>query len=90
MTTTFWTNDPSILFNKESIFQIWPLTNMSYEEKLNAITRLVIVLTILGFMVTMSRNIVLVGVVTLLIIFGLYKTQKKKNNQRIIPDKRRV
>ena len=87
MTTTFWTNDPSILFNKESIFQIWPLTNMSYEEKLNAITRLVIVLTILGFMVTMSRNIVLVGVVTLLIIFGLYKTQKKKITSELFQTK---
>ena len=87
MTTTFWTNDPSILFNKESIFQIWPLTNMSYEEKLNAITRLVIVLTILGFMLTMSRNIVLVGVVTLLIIFGLYKTQKKKITSELFQTK---
>jgi hypothetical protein len=78
MTTTFWSNEPTILFNKEHILQLWPTSNMAYEEKLNAITRLVILMTILGYVFTRSSNIVLVGLATLAIIFALYKTRKQK------------
>ena len=78
MASTFWLNDPSILFNKDYIFQLWPSSKMSYEEKLNAISRLVIILSILGFIVTMSKNILLVGIITLIIIFAMYKMQKQK------------
>ena len=49
MTTTFWINNPMILFQKENINQLWPKDTMTSDEKLNAITRLVIILTILDF-----------------------------------------
>jgi hypothetical protein len=78
MTSTFWINQPSILFNKDYILQVWPTTKMSYEEKLNAISRLVIIMTILGFIVTMNKNILLIGVVTLVAIFAMYKIRKQK------------
>ena len=48
----FWLNDPSILFKKDQINYLWPKENMSKNDKLNAITRLVILLSILGFLVT--------------------------------------
>jgi hypothetical protein len=76
--TPFWTNEPTILLNNQHISQIWPLTNMSYEEKLNAISRLVILLTILGFIATMSKNILFIGIITLFIIFGIHKIQGQK------------
>ena len=78
MTTQFWTNDPTILFNKDYIFELWPTMNMCYEEKLNAITRLVILLTILGYILTMSQRILIVGVLTLVVIFVLFKMRKQK------------
>jgi len=78
MTTTFWSNDPTILFNKDSVFQIWPTTTMTYEAKLNAITRLVIIMTILGYIATMSMNMILVGFTTIVVIFALYKLRKPK------------
>jgi hypothetical protein len=87
MSAPFWTNEPSILFNKQYIFQVWPTTNMSQEEKLNAISRLVIALTILGFMITMSRSIVFIGIVTLAVIFVLYKTQKQKITKELFQSK---
>ena len=37
MTTPFWSNEPTILFNKDDILQLWPTENMSFEAKLNAI-----------------------------------------------------
>ena len=56
MTIPFWFNDPSILLNKKHIFVIWPNSFMTYEEKLNAITRLVILLSVCGYILTNSQN----------------------------------
>ena len=78
MASTFWLNDPSILLNKEYILQLWPTSSMSFEENLNAISRLIIILSILGFLATRSINIIIVGVVTLIVIIILYNTRKPK------------
>lgn len=78
MTIQFWSNDPTILFNKEYIFELWPTASMCYEQKLNAITRLIILLTILGYILTMSKRVLAVGVLTLLFIFILYNMRKQK------------
>ena len=43
-TQQIWSNEPTILFNKDYIFELWPTTNMSYEQKMNAVTRLIIIL----------------------------------------------
>jgi hypothetical protein len=84
MTIPFWTNDPLILFNKDYIFELWPNSNMSYEQKLNAITRVIIIITILGYVLTMSLRILLVGFVTLILIFALYKMRKQKLTANIL------
>jgi len=78
MTIQFWSNQPTILFNKEYIFELWPNKEMCYEQKLNAITRLVILLTILGYILTMSLRILAVGAITLIIIFILFTMRKQK------------
>jgi len=78
MTIQFWSNQPTILFNKEYIFELWPTSDMCYEQKLNAITRLVILITILGYILTMSMRILGVGVITLIIIFVLFTMRKQK------------
>jgi hypothetical protein len=78
MTSIFWINEPTILFNKDYILQIWPTTKMTYEEKLNAISRLIIILTILGFILTMNKSILFIGVVTLVAIVAMYKMRKQK------------
>ena len=77
MTTPFWSNDPTILFNKESILQIWPNQQMAFETKLNAISRLVIIMSILGFIFTRNFNLIIIGILTLAIIFTLYKLRKQ-------------
>jgi len=78
MTTPFWSNDPTILFNKDSIFQLWPTANLTFEGKLNAISRIVIVLSILGFLFTKKQNFIIIGLITLAIVFSLYKLRKEK------------
>ena len=83
MTTPFWSNDPTILFNKDSIFQLWPTENLTFEAKLNAISRIVIVLSILGFLFTQKQNFIIIGLITLAIVFSLYKLRKDKIVQEL-------
>jgi len=78
MTTPFWINDPTILFNKDYILELWPTPNMNYQQKLNSITRMVIFITILGYILTMSIRILLVGIVTIVLIVALFKMRKQK------------
>ena len=77
MTTPFWSNDPKILFNKESILQVWPTQQMTFEAKLNAISRIIIGMSLLGFIFTRNWNLIIIGIVTLAIIFTLYKLRKQ-------------
>ena len=65
MTIEFWSNDPTILFNNQFIFELWPTPNMCYEQKLNAITRIVILITFLGYIFTMSIRVLIVGLITM-------------------------
>jgi hypothetical protein len=84
MTTPFWTNEPTILFNKEYMLELWPNSNMNYEQKLNAITRLIILVSILGYILTMSTRIIFVGIITLVIIFVLFKMKKQKLTKEML------
>jgi len=74
----FWANDPTVLFNKDYILQMWPLQTMTFDEKLNAISRLIIVLSILGFVLTKSIRFLVIGIITLAIIYFVYKMRKQK------------
>jgi len=84
MTIQFWTNDPTILFNKEYVLELWPTANMCYEQKLNSISRLIILLTILGYILTMSKRVLAVGALTLLVIFVLYSMRKQKVTKEML------
>ena len=73
--TPFWINDPLVLFKREEIMDIWPAPLMSIEQKLNAISRIVILLSILGFLITKNVNILFTGTITLAIFVMMYKLQ---------------
>ena len=78
MSTVFWFNDPTILLKKEYIFELWPTTSMSYEQKSNAIARLIILLSVLGYIFTSSTKILITGFITLIVIFAVFKSNKQK------------
>jgi hypothetical protein len=73
----FWFNDPTILFNKNYLMQVWPSNNMTFEEKINAISRLIIFLTILGLFITRNISILIIGILTLGILVTIYKMRKQ-------------
>lgn len=79
--TNIWFKDPTVLIDKNSFFQIWPCQNMSREEKINSITRLIIYLTFFGYLITQNLNILMSGIVTLIILVITYFILNKKHLQ---------
>ena len=74
---SFWISDPTILFNSKYITQLWPYSSMSRDEKLNAMTRFVILVTIIGFMCINRIIIVVLGLIMIGIIVLLYQNKKE-------------
>ena len=62
----FWINNPNILFDKQYIFEFFPIETMSYEQKLNTVTRTVLILTIIGFLFTRSFRLLLISFITII------------------------
>jgi hypothetical protein len=73
--TAFWLNDPTVLFNNAGIMEIVPMSGMNRESRLNAISRMITLLTILGYLLTLSYKIILLGVISLAMIAFLYVAQ---------------
>ena len=43
----FWATNPNILFDNKYLLEFFPVSEMTYNQKLNAITRTVIILSLL-------------------------------------------
>ena len=80
METPFWLDEPTILFKSSHIRQLWPSKEMTSNEKLNAITRIVFLLTLIGYLLNMKTRILLTGLITLGIIIIMY-FQRKENKE---------
>ena len=80
MSTSFWLYNPNILFKSNEISKIWPTNDMNFEEKLNVISRLVIILTLIGFLFTKNIKILLSGLVTLGTIILLFFLKRGKKS----------
>lgn len=72
MTVKFWTEDPYVLLNKTYITDVWPSENMDYTQKMNAISRLIMILSGLGFITLRSFPILVTGIVTLGVIVHMF------------------
>ena len=79
----FWSENPNVLFDSKYFFEFFPVEEMSYEQKLNAVTRTVIILTIVGFITTHQISTIVVGLVTICFIFMMFYYHKveKENNE---------
>jgi len=75
---SFWINEPTELFNKNEITQIWFNSSMSFNKKMNAISRLVILLTLFGFAITGEIKFMIIGLITLACIVFIYLVRSKQ------------
>ena len=82
----FWFKNPLALLNKDEITELWPTENMTLSRKLNSISRLVIILTVIGVLLTGSVKILVTSIVTLFVLVILYKTQYEKEEKEQIKE----
>ena len=76
----FWLDDPTVLINKDYLLELIPLPEYSFVKKMNALTRLIVLLTIVGFLFSRSLKILFSTLATLAIIVVLYR-YKSKNKE---------
>ena len=75
MNTSFWLDNPNVLLNKNQITEIWPQDNFDLYRKLNAITRLILILAILGFLFTKSSYIIVSAAVSIVVLVMIHKSK---------------
>lgn len=73
--TPFWTENPNILLRFPDITEFFPDDSMNYPQKLNAISRTVILMTFIGIIWTNNIFLVIICAVTLGAIWVLYMTK---------------
>jgi hypothetical protein len=74
---TFWINNPTILFDISYVREIWPYSYMTRDEKLNAMTRFIILLSIIGYICINRFIIVVFGLIVIGIIVLMYTNKKE-------------
>ena len=79
----FWIDNPNVLFHNKYITEFFPVEGMTYEQKLNAITRTIILLSIIGLIMNQSLRTLIISLITLGAIYMLYYFHKKdKENMK--------
>jgi hypothetical protein len=91
MSIPFFTTNTKILLNNQYIMEIFPNSNMEYNQKLNAISRLIILLSLLALIFTRNISFFIIGIIGLIAIYILFINQSKpkltkENFQNIIND----
>ena len=82
---TYWINDIPELYNQDKLLHILPKKENSIEENFNAVSRLVIIISILGLLFK-GINYLFSGIFTLALISVYYNYQKKISKETFVDD----
>lgn len=77
----FWGEDPNILLQS---FDYFPVDSMTYNQNLNAISRLIILITFIGFVFTRNFRLIIIGAITLAAIYILFIIQQNNEKSRLL------
>ena len=80
-TIPFWGENPNVLFQNEYIFEFFPVENMTYNQKLNAVTRTIILLTIICFAFIGTVRTLLISAVTMAAIYLMHFYHEKEKDK---------
>lgn len=86
----FWLENPNVLFQSEYIFEFFPVETMTYSQKLNAITRSVLLMGIAIFVITQNAHIFIILAITIGSIALVYNNHKKTNKNKSKQSKKAV
>lgn len=79
----FWLEDPILLMKQDEMTKMWPLSTTTMNEKLNALSRLIIVVSLFAYIITKKNKILVSGFVTLVAIVILYLVKKENMLQKL-------
>lgn len=71
----FWTQDPNVLTNGKYVMEFFPTEDMCMSRKLNAMTRLLVVLTLVGYFMTRRVHLLFLGALSISFVFMMYEYQ---------------
>jgi len=74
----FWSQNPNVLFQNEYLFEFFPVDSMTFSQSLNAISRSIIVLSLVGFALTRNWTFLIVLIITLIAIHLYFSNYTKK------------
>ena len=77
----FWTHDLSVLFDKKRVVEFIPTSDMTYEEKLNALTRFFIYTCIILILFTREWWTIYIPLLGAAFTIFLYKTSKQERSE---------
>jgi len=78
----FWSDNPNVLFQGKYITEFFPVGDMTFNQKLNAITRSVLLLILVFFIINRNTRVILVGAMTLGAIFLLHYYRQKESEKK--------
>tara|TARA_Y100000816_G_C26023600_1_gene535589 strand:+ start:41 stop:661 length:621 start_codon:yes stop_codon:yes gene_type:complete len=73
MQTKDWFSDPTLLLDKEYIMEVIPNYEWNRNRNINALTRLIVFLTIIMSIVLQRISVPIIGVISIFLIFLIYK-----------------
>lgn len=82
----FWGEDPNVLFKPSYLTELFPSEPMSYNQKLNAITRLVLVVSIVVVAVSQNLRSAMIAGITLFAIYMVHQYHNKEREKEKFSD----
>ena len=78
----FWTEDISVLYNMDEIFDIIPNNNMTRDQQLNSITRFCLYFIILLYLTENDSEWIKLPVIVIIFVVILYYIYKNDNDSK--------
>ena len=86
ITTPFWYNDISILYEKDSIMEIFPSKRFDIIRKLNGIVRLSIVYTLIMYFIRREQKYLIIPFIVMGITWLIWYKQEDIHNDSILKE----
>lgn len=78
----FWSNDITVLFDKDKLSEFYPTSNMSIEELLNALVRASLYLSICLFVYKRNVNVFFICIGTTVLTYLIYTYKPSVDNNK--------
>jgi len=86
----FWMENPNVLFQPDYIFEFFPVEKMTYSQKLNAIIRAIILMSMVIFVFTQNLNVFIILAITVGAVSLVFYNHDKSRDKACTSEKKSV